>query len=166
MIFDAHIHYGHSQGALSDFPDLLADTMTGLGIAHCALFGIGRSRGEVLDEAGKRIAPPQWGVMNDEVATVAASASDKVAAIAYYRLDQDDPDMIDDWARRGFRGVKFLWPSEDYDHPKYYPAYERASARNLVMNFHTGLINGLPKDRSFTVRGARMRVVGVAFRLS
>lgn len=158
MIFDAHVHYGHSRRSVTSFPADLQATLQQIGITQCAVFGIGRSQNEKFDEQGKRIASATWGVMNEEVAGLAASRPDVVTPIAYYRLDQDNLEVIDAWAERGFRGLKFLWPAENYDHPKYFPVYQKAADRNLIMNFHTGLINGLPRERRVEVSSARMRV--------
>jgi predicted TIM-barrel fold metal-dependent hydrolase len=162
MIFDVHVHYGHSRGRVESFTEELKAVTRQLGVQRCAVFGIGRCRDEVLDNPkGQQTTRAVWGVMNEEVLALTASEPELVTPIAYYRLDQDSPEAIDAWARRGFRGIKFLWPAEDYDHPKYYPVYERASSHKLVMNFHTGLINSLPRERNFNATGARMRVGSV-----
>lgn len=38
--------------------------------------------------------------------------------------------------------MKFHHPRENYDSEKYLPIYEKAAARKLVLNFHTGFAQG------------------------
>jgi predicted TIM-barrel fold metal-dependent hydrolase len=58
-------------------------------------------------------------------------------------VDQTEPAMINDFADRGFRGLKIINPRRNYDDTSYFPLYAEAERRNLVTLFHTGISGGM-----------------------
>ena len=46
-------------------------------------------------------------------------------------VDQTEPAAIDDFADRGFRGLKIINPRRNYDDPTYFPLYAVAERRML-----------------------------------
>lgn len=159
MIIDVHVHYGHRERQDTDYVSELTETCRRLGIARAAVMGIGPEVRRVMEPGASAPAEVRrWGDVNDKVLALSRSHGDFAIPVAYFRLDYDSPAKIDDLAFQGFRGLKFLWPHENYDSEKYFHVYDKAAAHGLVMNFHTGLINGAPRERKFGVTSARMRV--------
>ena len=66
-----------------------------------------------------------------------------IVPFATLDIDQTDPTMIDDYADRGFRGLKIINPRRNYDDPAYFPLYAVAERRKLVTLFHTGISGGM-----------------------
>ena len=77
----------------------------------------------------------------------------------------DPPEAIDRLKDQGFTGLKFIAPSEPYDHERYYPLYERAQALGMPILLHTGFLALSPSDgarRVSTDKMRPMRLDGVA----
>lgn len=151
MIIDVHVHYGYQERLETNFAENLIATYERLGIEKAAIMGLGMKACEA-GEAGAwktNIIPPPssgayelWGNHNDDVIALSKTHPDFVLPVGWFRLDDDDVSLIDDIASKGFRGLKFHHPRENYDSNKYFPIYEKAAARGLVMNFHTGFSQG------------------------
>ena len=157
MIFDVHTHFGFANN--DQFESCLLDTCTKNDIKRVCVMGIGRKRDVLSDSqppAGKDTF--KWGVNNEEVIRLAQAQPKLVIPIAYFRLDYDNPSLIDDLGFRGFRGIKFLWPRYNYDDEKYFLVYEKAAANGMILYFHTGPINGAPRERTIRTTLARMKV--------
>lgn len=67
---------------------------------------------------------------------------DVFIGLARVDLDNDEPDVVDEYKKRGFAGLKVILTDKDYDDPSYFPFYERAEQNNMVVLFHTGVIGG------------------------
>lgn len=67
---------------------------------------------------------------------------DVFVGLARVDLDADDPEVVDEYNKRGFAGLKVILTRKDYDDPSYFPFYERAEENNMVVLFHTGVIGG------------------------
>ena len=63
---------------------------------------------------------------------------DFIVGFGYVRLGIDGPHVVDELCDMGFRGLKTIRPTENYDSKAFYPVYERAEARNMPFLFHTG----------------------------
>lgn len=50
------------------------------------------------------------------------------------------PEQVDRMKDQGFVGLKAIRPALPYDHPSYFPIYERAEALNMPILFHVGII--------------------------
>jgi uncharacterized protein len=157
MIFDVHTHFGFANN--DQFESYLLDTCTKYDIQRVCVMGIGRKRDVLSDSqspSGKDTF--KWGVNNEEVIRLAQGHPKLVIPIAYFRLDYDNPSLVDDLGFRGFRGIKFLWPRYNYDDEKYFLVYEKAAANGMILYFHTGPINGAPRERTIRTTLARMKV--------
>lgn len=161
MIIDVHVHYGHRERQLEpSFEEGLLQKYSTLGIQCAAVFGLGMTLCKANDaSSGSSTLMPKWGNFNAEVLQFFHNRPDFVLPVAWFRLDYDDISLIDDFALRGFRGLKFNHPQEDYDSQKYYHIYDKAAAHGFVLNFHTGFANGA--GRKFGSTSARMRVQAV-----
>ena len=83
----------------------------------------------------------------------------RVIPFARIYFDRDAPDAVARAADEGFRGLKFIAPSKDYDHDSYMPLYQEAARRNLPCLFHTGFVGRTVHDSENRVSSARMRPV-------
>jgi len=95
---------------------------------------------------------------------------DLILGFAYVELGPrlDPPEQVDRLKEQGFAGLKFIAPSEPYDHERYYPLYERAQALSMPILFHTGFLALSSSDRERGVstdkmRAMRLDAVGRAF---
>jgi uncharacterized protein len=128
-VFDAHVHNFWWEGRTSGevFLDALQRTAEEVGIVKIALLGNpGASGHDALSKALER-------------------APDLFVGMGWLRLDEDPPSLIDEFAERGFHGIKTLGPRRNYDDEAYYRHYEKAQARGMRMLFHTGILGG-PND--------------------
>ncbi len=124
-IFDAHVHYfWWEDRKLEGFLEALRDKAQEIGIVKIALLGnSGGKAHDALEAAIKRYP-------------------DLLVGMGWLRLDEDPPSLIDEFAERGFHGIKTLGPSKNYDDEAYYRHYEKAQARGLRILFHTGILGG------------------------
>ncbi|MBN1809747.1 MAG: amidohydrolase family protein [Planctomycetes bacterium] len=85
---------------------------------------------------------PMWGQDgNDAVQAAASRYPDTVIPIGYVGLGRGDgPWTVDDLRSRGFRGLKVIGPTRDYDDPEFFPVYARAEALRMPVLFHTGVV--------------------------
>jgi predicted TIM-barrel fold metal-dependent hydrolase len=124
-IFDAHVHYFWWDRRKSEgFLEALADKAQEIGIVKIALLGNPGPKGhDALEQAIDRYP-------------------DLLCGLGWLRLDEDPPSLIDEFAERGFHGIKTLGPSKNYDDEAYYRHYEKAQARGMRILFHTGILGG------------------------
>jgi len=128
-IFDAHVHnfwWDRRKGG-EGFVEALQAVAEEVGIVKIALLGNPGSRG------------------HDALSTAMAQAPDLFVGMGWLRLDEDPPSLIDEFADRGFHGIKTLGPRRNYDDEAYYRHYEKAQARGMRILFHTGILGG-PND--------------------
>lgn len=157
MIFDVHTHYGFAND--DQFENLLLDTCQKNNIQRVCVMGIGRKRDAPSEtKPGLTKDSFKWGVNNEEVIGLAADRPKLVIPIAFFRLDYDNPSLVDDLGFKGFKGIKFLWPRYNYDDERYFLVYEKAAANGMIVYFHTGPINGAPRERTIRTTMSRMKV--------
>ena len=84
---------------------------------------------------------------------------DRLVGLGYVRLGRDDAALVDELFGRGFKGLKFTCPLENYDHKAYYPIYGRAEELGMPALFHSGIVTTQEKGRMWDVSSARMRPV-------
>ena len=86
---------------------------------------------------------------------------DLIVGFGYVELgpDVDPPEQVERLKEQGFTGLKFIAPSEPYDHERYYPLYERAEALGMPILFHTGFLAISPTDGARRVSTDKMRPV-------
>lgn len=78
-----------------------------------------------------------FGDMNEAVLDLARKHPDFAIPFAYLDFDRT-PESVDDFKRRGFAGLKAIFPSRAYDDERNRPFYERAEKLNMPILFHTG----------------------------
>jgi predicted TIM-barrel fold metal-dependent hydrolase len=157
VIFDVHTHYGFAND--DQFENLLLNTCRKNDIGRVCVMAIGRKRDMLPeDEPDPKRESFKWGVNNEEVISLAAKHKDIVVPVAYFRLDYDNPSLVDDLGFKGFKGIKFLWPRYNYDDERYFLVYEKAAANGMIVYFHTGPINGAPRERTIRTTMSRMKV--------
>lgn len=61
------------------------------------------------------------------------------------------PDEIKRLKDLGFDGLKSIYPGKPYNHPDWFPFYERAEREKMPILFHTGSVSNPPRpvDREF-----------------
>ena len=120
-LIDCHQH-------LAPTPDAAArmrDAELAAGIARCVIFS----------------APAYYGIADNAAHLRAAEQfPDFFIPFYYFRLGEEAPTAVRDAARAGFRGLKFICPTADYDDPSYFPVYEQAEALRLPCLFHLGIV--------------------------
>jgi predicted TIM-barrel fold metal-dependent hydrolase len=130
-VFDTHVHYPWrprgsklpiytAEGML----DMLAYNAQRLNILRVCLLG-------------------RPGEGNDLVEAAFERYPNLIVPFAMIDIDQTQPAEIDDFADRGFRGIKIINPRRNYDDPAYYPLYAVMEQRKLVTLFHTGIVGGM-----------------------
>jgi predicted TIM-barrel fold metal-dependent hydrolase len=82
-------------------------------------------------------------VIADNAAVEAAvnAHPDRFFGLGYVRLGADAPELVDELAGRGFRGLKFHIPRMRYDDERCFPVYEKALRHGLPCLFHTGVVS-------------------------
>jgi len=144
-VFDVHVHYGWTKewtggpfdmpSKLEDFAgmqgylDKLVETCKSLNIKKVCLLGT--------------LSYHKLG--NSLVEEAFNSYPDLIIGMARIDLDNDCPYDIDDYCRRGFRGLKIFCPLKNYDDQSYFPFYEKAEENKVPILFHTGVVGG-PND--------------------
>lgn len=128
-IFDAHVHnfWWDRTKSAEGFLEALSATAQEIGTVRIALLGNPGATG------------------HDALQNAIESYPDLFVGMGWLRLDEDPPSLIDEFAERGFKGIKILGPSRNYDHEAYYRHYEKAQARGMRILFHTGILGG-PND--------------------
>jgi len=120
-IVDAHAHLWDEPGYL----DRLLEKMDECGIERCCLSGLG----------------PLFGCAGDnEVKAAFRSHPERIIGAVFIRPGVDGPEKIDHAFEDGFRMVKVTLPRAPYNHPSYYPLWERAVKHRMPVLFHTGVI--------------------------
>ena len=122
-IVDVHVHYDIEDGtALKQF----AESSGRNGIVSCLI-------------GGERIGAHDY-VPNERILQVCKEYPDIFIPIAKVEVRDTEPDpgKIHEFAEKGFRGLKFIYPYYEYDHDIYMPVYEAAEECGLPLLFHTG----------------------------
>ncbi len=127
-VFDAHVHNfwfnRSSQTSPERFLEALSETADGIGTLKIALLGNPGAEGHAALSAALESYP------------------ELLCGMGWLQLDEDPPSLVDEFADRGFHGIKILGPTKDYDDDAYYAHYERAQERGLRILFHTGILGG------------------------
>ena len=139
MIIDAHHHLLNTPGYL----ETLVAECRRLEIAKVCLFGGGRFSAD-------------FGLAGDEQVLAAGQAyPDLIMPFACFDLGVQSPERINAIGAQGFKGVKFINPTRDYDDKGFYPVYERLQALGLPAIFHTGIVARSAKDHSHDINNRR-----------
>lgn len=85
---------------------------------------------------------PFWGQDdNDAVEAAAKKYPDTIIPIGYVALGRGDtPETVEDLHKRGFKGLKVIGPTKDYDDEEFLPIYAKAEEFGMPILFHTGVV--------------------------
>lgn len=137
MVIDFHAHYARQQ----DFLQRLIEALPKVGIDRICLCSAGEEFGHVG---------------NAEVRAAFEKHPECIIGLAHVRLGIDSPEVIDEFVRQGFKGIKIINPMAPYDDLSYFPLYERMERYNLPVLFHTGIVMRTPADRERQVSSTKM----------
>ena len=124
-VIDFHVHYNGNIAEAERF----ASAWRAGGITKAVVFALNHEDGSHTSL--------------DEVAALADRDRDFYVPFGYVNPGHGDgPAAVRDAARRGFKGVKFMYPAKPYDDDEYFPIYEQAARAGMVCLFHTGIVIG------------------------
>ncbi|MDH7570590.1 MAG: amidohydrolase family protein, partial [Armatimonadota bacterium] len=83
---------------------------------------------------------------NDDLLPWLRRFPNRLIGMAHIRVvgEPEGADAVQRWYDAGFRGLKLICPDAPYDHPKYFPIYERAQLLRMPILFHTGWVAVAP----------------------
>jgi hypothetical protein len=140
MIIDVHAHLRRTPGHEHQLAKAARET----GIEKMVLTG----------------GPEQYEyASNDAVLEAAERSPNLFLPFAYFRLGRDYTSMVDEFHARGFHGLHFALPENDYEHKQYYLVYARAGELGMPTLFQLGILPNSGRDHLFGVRCSRMRPV-------
>lgn len=127
MKIDSHHHVGPDP----DYVDYLDEVCARRGIDRICLLGL-----------------PQWlwngCSANSRVEAAFRKYPQRFIGFAFVQLGEDPPEIVSEYYRRGFRGLKLDFPSAAYDDPRFFLIYEQAARLGMTLYFHTGITARLP----------------------
>lgn len=121
-VFDAHVHFVSCEREYTERVEKLLDYSQNYNVRKIALIGNFGSN-HLVEKAFKEYPHVFLG-------------------LARIDMDNEDPNVVDDYKKRGFAGLKVILTDRDYDDPSYFPFYEKAEQYGMVVLFHTGVIGG------------------------
>lgn len=71
----------------------------------------------------------------------------------------NNPELVDSYFSRGFKGLKFIVPTNRYDHDGFLIYYEKAEKYGMPILFHTGVVARRSVTESEDVSSSYMRPV-------
>ena len=120
IVIDCHVHFDGRPGEL----DSLLRTCDQVGIDRCVIFSC---------------------ESNDAVLAAAQAHPDRLIPFAHFALGTDPALRVNQFHDRGFRGIKFINPADNYNSRAYWDVYGRMAERGLVALFHLGIVSR-PRD--------------------
>jgi len=140
MVIDAHIHYFDEEGYLERL------------LEACSKVGIDKL---CLSSGG----PHYLQVDNKKLKHAFLKYPDRIFGFGFIDLGKDKPELVDELSGQGFKGLKVIKPTADYDDKQFYPIYERAQVHRMPILFHTGIVLRCPNDHQVDVSSARMKPI-------
>lgn len=121
MIIDCHQHLE----AKPDYAERLREASLAAGVVRTVIFS----------------APDYYGMQDNRAHLKAAERyPDFYIPFYYFRLGEEQPAILKEVVRDGFRGLKFICPTADYDDAAFLPVYAQAEELALVCLFHLGIV--------------------------
>ena len=120
LIIDMHQHLSEENTA-----EALAETYHELGVDRAVLQGLPPNR-----------APGN----NEKVLEASRNFPGLLVPFFGFAFDRMTPDDIEEAQSAGFAGIKFITPNKPYNHPDYFPVYDRAEELGLPVLFHLGIV--------------------------
>jgi len=140
MIIDTHVHLGSKPGHLEE----LMEMVQGLKIDKVCLF-----------TAGPGFQRPG----NASIMEAHLKHPDCIIPFYYFRLGVDTPRVVERAQRDGFRGLKLINPTKNYNDESYFPVWERCEDLGMIALFHTGIVGRNPQQIHFDIDSSRMKVI-------
>ncbi len=145
MIIDSHVHYFNEPNYVENHIEkskelgILKICLSGMGVATCS------ERFKLAN--------------NDSVRKAMRQYPDIIVGLGFIHLGIDTPDKVNALYEQGFRGLKAIYPTKNYDDKSFYPIYARAEDLGMPILFHTGISARQGIERSFDVSSARMQPI-------
>ncbi|HUV08117.1 MAG TPA: amidohydrolase family protein [Spirochaetia bacterium] len=140
MVIDTHVHLMKEPG----YREELIRTVRKLGIDRIVLFSAWPG--------------DQWAT-NEQVMEAHVKYPDIVIPFYFFRLGTEKPAAVDKAHRDGYRGLKILNPTANYNDESFFPVWERCEELGLVVLFHTGIVARSPEQVRFDIDTSRMKVI-------
>ena len=140
MIIDTHVHLGSKAGHLKELMEMVHK----LKIDKVCLFTAG---------------PGYYRTSNDDVMKAHLEYPDVIIPFYYLRLGVDGPRVVERAHRDGFRGLKLINPTRNYNDESYFPVWERCEDLGMITVFHTGIVGRNPQQIHFDIDSSRMKVI-------
>ncbi len=140
MIVDLHCHLLKEEGYLEN----LVRKAQRLGVSKICLNGLGR----LYDELG-----------NEEVKEAFLKYPHLIIGFGHLRLGKDSVEKINELYQAGFRGLKVINPTKNYDDKEFYPYYTQAEKHGMPILFHTGMVKRTAEDKFYDISCERMRPI-------
>jgi len=132
MIIDVHHHLSRKP---EDW-DALAEECARLGIGKVCVFGRSADTVKAME-----------------------AYPDLIVGFGFFHLGDDSPNLIDEFVHMGFKGVKFIRPSKNYDDKDFYPVYGRMEGHGLIGIFHLGIVARGKQDKYRDIDNNRHRPI-------
>ena len=140
MVVDLHCHLLKEEGYLEN----LVREAQRLGVSKICLNGLG----SLYDELG-----------NEEVEQAFLKYPHLIIGFGHLRLGKDSVEKINELYEAGFRGLKVINPTKNYDDKEFYPYYAQAKKQGMPILFHTGMVKRTAKDKFHDISSERMRPI-------
>ncbi len=135
MVIDAHVHISEREGCT----DELLRAMDKNGIDRAVVFD---------------------GGSNENCLAQCRAHPDRLIPFGCVQLGRDPYVTVDFLARDGFRGLKLIRPTHNYNDERFWPYYGAAERFGLICLFHTGIVaRGGAADKERRDDTSRMKVI-------
>jgi len=145
LVIDIHHHYRRQRGG--GFVETLLRDMDSAGVHKVCLFSSPPQ--EYSDEEDR-----DW-------KRIFKDYSDRIIGFGTIQpgRPKNDPEIVDEYYSKGFKGLKFLNPTRRYDDDKFLRYYEKAEDYGMPTLFHTGVVARKSVIERQNVSSAYMRPV-------
>jgi len=140
MIIDMHVHLLKRPGYL----DEIVETTARLKIDKICL---------------SAVQPGDKWATNDEVMEAHLKYPEVIIPLYAFCLGIEEPQAVGRAHRDGFKGLKIINPTRNYNDESYFPVWERCEDLGMVTLFHTGIIARMPEQVHFDIDSSRMKVI-------
>jgi len=144
LLVDVHHHYNPSE---KNFVDALLKNMHAAGVHKVCLFTSRPNYGEDEKKDWERI-------LKDHADRIIGFGT-----VNPGRLPENKVEVVDEYYSKGFKGLKFINPTNRYDHDDFLGYYEKAEQYGMPVLFHTGVVARRSVEERDDVSSAHMRPV-------
>ena len=140
MVIDTHVHLSKAPGYLEELMKMVSI----LKIDKIVLFSAWPG--------------DQW-ASNEQIMEAHQKYPDSIIPFYYFALGKEEPAAVERAHRDGFKGIKILNPTANYNDESYFPVWERCEDLGMVALFHTGIVGRSPIQANFDIDTSRMKVI-------